>query len=100
MARRASPTCRNLSTVGEQGYPTLRGVGWYRLLAPRGTPREIIDKIAADMPRYAATPAQEDRALKGGFAWITTTPAQNSEQLANEIRFWSNVANKAGIKPE
>ena len=90
----------DLSTVGEQGYPTLRGVGWYGLLAPHGTPREIVDKIAAEMPRYAATPAQKDRAAKGGFTWITSTPAQFREQLTNEIKFWSDIAQKANIKPE
>jgi tripartite-type tricarboxylate transporter receptor subunit TctC len=94
------PNMPDVSTVGEQGFPTLRGGGWYGLLAPHGTPREIVDKIAAEMPRYAATPAQKERAVKGGFTWITSTPAQFREQLTNEIKFWSDIAQKANIKPE
>lgn len=90
----------DLPTVVEQGFPTLRGGGWYGVLAPHGTPKDIVDKLAAEMPRFAATPQQKDRAQKGGFTWITSTPAQFREQLTNEIKFWNDIAQKANIKPE
>jgi len=90
----------SIPTVGEQGYPMLRGGGWYGVLAPHGTPRDIIDKFAAEMPKFAATPSSKDRAAKGGFVWVASSPAQFRDQIAQDVKFWGDIANKSNIKPE
>jgi tripartite-type tricarboxylate transporter receptor subunit TctC len=94
------PNMPNVPTLGEQGYPNLRGSGWYGVLMPHGTPADIVNKFAAEIPKFAATPASKDRAVKGGFVWVASTPAQFREQLIQDVKFWGDIAAKANIKPE
>jgi tripartite-type tricarboxylate transporter receptor subunit TctC len=90
----------DVPTSTEQGFPALRSSGWYGVLAPRGVPANIADRIAAEAKKFAATPAQQERAQKGGFAWVASTPAQFRDAIATETRFWAEVAKRANIKPE
>jgi tripartite-type tricarboxylate transporter receptor subunit TctC len=87
-------------TAIEMGYPGLRSSGWYGVLAPHGTPAAIQERVAAEAKKFAATPAQQDRAQKGGFTWVASTPAQFRDAIATETKFWADVAKRAGIKPE
>ena len=73
---------------------------WIGLALPAGTPADIVNKFAAEIPKFAATPASKDRAVKGGFVWVASTPAQFREQLIQDVKFWGDIAAKANIKPE
>jgi tripartite-type tricarboxylate transporter receptor subunit TctC len=90
----------DVATTAEQGYPTIKGSGWYGIFAPRGTPAPIAERVAAEAKKFAATPAQVERAQKGAFNWVASTPAQFRDAVATETKFWADMARKANIKPE
>ena len=53
--RRNTPTCRRLA---ESGLPGYEAGSWYGLAAPKGTPREIVDKLNAQDPAHLRRPAR------------------------------------------
>jgi tripartite-type tricarboxylate transporter receptor subunit TctC len=89
-----------VATAAQQDFPALRGGGWYGILAPRGTPKAIVDRIAAEGRKFAQSAPQQERAQKGGFSWVASTPEQFRRQIAEDVKFYSDVAKRANIQPE
>jgi len=95
-----SSAAPNLPTVAEQGLPGFEAVSWYALMAPSGTPKEIVDKIAADAARALKAPDVRDRLLGLGANPVGNTPAELGAMLKKEYAFWGDFIRKAGIKAE
>ena len=78
-ARRASPTC---PTAAEAGVPTYQVATWYGLWAPKGTPKEVVDRMQAEMQQGASR--RRRAARRPGPAWAprrptcTATPSASS----------------------
>jgi tripartite-type tricarboxylate transporter receptor subunit TctC len=87
--------------------PTLREVGidhvsafWYGLFAPPGTPKSVVEKIAADVNELLRSPSfqtfLESRSLEG----VGSTPDQFAKALEDEIRVKTGIAKGANIQPK
>ncbi len=92
-----SSAAPNLPTVAEQGFPGFEALSWFGLMAPRGTPQPILDKV-----REAAMKALSDPDLKPKFAAlglepIGSTPAEMSAIMAADIPKWEKVIRDAKI---
>jgi len=80
--------------------PTLRELGivfedessWYALLAPRGTPKEIVEKINRDMETVLADPELRARTDTLGFRLIGGSPDRLREHMKSEVAKWAGVA--------
>ena len=72
----------NLPTVAESGFPGFDMVAWFAFFAPTGTPREVIDRLAADIGRAVQSPEVRERFTGQG---IEATPG-SPEELAAFIR--------------
>ena len=99
-SRERSSAAPNLPTVAEQGLPGFEAVSWYALMAPAGTPPEIVQKIAAESARALKAPDVRERLLGLGANPVGNTPAQLGEMLKKEYAFWGDFIRKAGIKAE
>ncbi|MGQ0544270.1 MAG: Bug family tripartite tricarboxylate transporter substrate binding protein [Betaproteobacteria bacterium] len=95
-----SSAAPNLPTVAEQGLPGFEAVSWYALMAPTGTPKEVVDKIAADSARALKAPDVRDRLVGLGANPVGNTPAELGQMLKKEHAFWGDFIRKAGIKAE
>ena len=92
-----SSAAPNLPTVAEQGFPGFEALSWFGLMAPKGTPQPILDKV-----REAAMKALSDPDLKPKFAAlglepIGSTPAEMSAIMAADIPKWEKVIRDAKI---
>lgn len=92
-----SSAAPNLPTVAEQGFPGFEALSWFGLMAPKGTPQPILDKV-----REAAMKALSDPDLKPKFAAlglepIGSTPAEMSAIMASDIPKWEKVIRDAKI---
>jgi tripartite-type tricarboxylate transporter receptor subunit TctC len=87
-------------TSAEAGLPQLVAVNWYVLLAPAGTPRDIIDRLNAETTKVMQTPETRERLLAVGGEPATSTPEQAAEFLRTEFTRWSKVIKDAGIRAE
>ena len=90
----------NVPTTAEQGFPDLVGGGFFGLMAPAGTPKALIDKIAAGVKEVLAQPDVRERLIRQGYEVHGSTPAEYSAYIRREIERWTPVAKAAGIKPE
>jgi tripartite-type tricarboxylate transporter receptor subunit TctC len=74
--------------------------GWYGILAPAGTSREIVNRLSAEWGRSAAMPNTREQIRKAGLDPLAGTPAQFSELLEAETVRWAKVIKGANISLE
>ena len=94
------PQLPDLPTVAESGYPGFDGVGWAGLIAPKGTPREIVEKISGDVRRALTDPAMQQRIIERGAIPDPRGPKEWGDFIAAEIVKWGEIVKKANLKPE
>jgi tripartite-type tricarboxylate transporter receptor subunit TctC len=94
-----SPVLPNVPSAADKKW-NLPSFGWFGLYAPAGTPRPIIDKIAADVVRFAAQPDAQKKIMDTGAVLVGSTPEQFKQVLDNDVKVWVEIANSLGIKPE
>ena len=98
--RERSPSLPDVPTAIESGVKGYEAVGWFGLLAPAGTPPQIVNQVSADVARVMATPAMRERATQEGATPVGGTPAEFGRFLQTEIPRWSDIIQKAGIRLE
>jgi tripartite-type tricarboxylate transporter receptor subunit TctC len=85
-------------TFQELGIAFVDESSWYALFAPRGTPKEIIAKINADMTRILALPDMKERETTLGYRFIGGAPDKLAAMLKHEIDKWAEVAKSSSLK--
>lgn len=87
-------------TMQEAGVPGYVMAGWYGVVAPRGTPEPIVDKLNREIVRILQLPSTRDRLAADGSDPVGTTPAQFGEHIRSEVARWRKLINELGIKGE
>ena len=99
-AKRSS-TAPEIPTIAEAGLPGYEAVQWFGLLAPAGTPREIVTRWHGAVVQALQDPVIRKRFIDGG---ADPTPSSSPEEFAAviraEIKKWAKVVKDAGIKPQ
>jgi tripartite-type tricarboxylate transporter receptor subunit TctC len=88
----------DVPTFQEMGVGFADESSWYALFAPKGTPKEIIAKINADMTRILAMPDVKEREATMGYRFIGGSPAELAAFLESGIAKWAEVAKSASLK--
>ena len=88
----------DLPTMAESGFPGFEAVPWFGLLAPAGTPKDIVDKIHAETARTLAMPEIRKKFEELGLEPIGNTPAEFAAVIKKETPEWAKVIKDAGIK--
>ena len=73
---------------------------WYGVLAPAGTPKDVVSRIATELAKGINQPAVRTRLVNAGTEPVTTTPEQFSAHIRAEIERWREVIKKSGIPLE
>ncbi len=89
----------SVPTIGES-VPGYAAAGWYGLMAPTGTPADIIGKLNAAMNAGLADPTLKARLLAIGVEPKPMTTAEFAKFIADEIAKWAKVIKFAQLKPE
>ncbi|MGH6673246.1 MAG: Bug family tripartite tricarboxylate transporter substrate binding protein [Xanthobacteraceae bacterium] len=97
-ADKRSDLLPNVPTMEEAGVPDFNTPLWFGLMAPAGTPRPIIDKIAAAAQKGMHAPAAVELLHKQGFVPDNLGPDQFGAFLKSEMARWSKVMKDAGMK--
>ena len=71
---------------------------WLGLVAPKGTPAAVIDKIQAEVAKALADPAVKTKADASGLFPATSTPAEFAAFIRKEAQRWSSVVKETGMK--
>ncbi len=88
----------DLPTMAEVGFPGFEAVPWFGLLAPAGTPKDVIDKIYNETAKALATPEVRKRFDELGLEPVGNTPAEFAAVIKKETPEWAKVIKDAGIK--
>jgi tripartite-type tricarboxylate transporter receptor subunit TctC len=73
---------------------------WLGLMAPKGTPREIVERLNAEITRIQAKPAVQEAWARQGAVPMTMTPDAFGGFLEKDIAKWAKVIEKAGLQPQ
>ena len=84
-------------TIAEAGYPNMLVTGWVGLLAPAGTPHEILLKLQGETARHLFAPELRERLSSLGAEPVASTPEEFAAFLRKEAEKWSRVVRAAGL---
>ena len=97
-AHKRSSALPDVPTLEEQGMPDFDTSLWFGLFAPAGTPRPIIDKLAAVAPKAIQTARAQDALRKQGFELLSGGPEAFADYIRSETARWSAVVKAAGLR--
>ena len=95
-----SPAAPDLPTMAEAGLKGYDASSWFGLFSPAGTPRDVVQKIAAESQRILNLPDVRDRLLGLGAQPVGGTPEEFGTFVQEEINKWAGVIRAANIKLE
>jgi len=95
-----SAAAPELPTLDEAGVPGYEATQWYGLLAPAGTPPQVVKRLHADMVQILNSADVKSRLANDGAEPVGDTPEQFGKFIRAELAKWAQVARDAGIKPE
>ena len=98
MAPQRSPGLPDVPTMVELGAPKLMSTTWFALLAPRGTPADVIQRMNTVANEIIADPATRKRLAEIGATPMGGTPKQLADHLAAEIVRWGRLVRDARIE--
>jgi tripartite-type tricarboxylate transporter receptor subunit TctC len=96
-AQRA-PQLPNVPTIAESGYPGFEGAGWSGIVLPAGTPRELVERISADIQKALGEAQLRDRIIDRGGIPDPRTPQGYADFIRAEIEKWAQVARTANVR--
>jgi tripartite-type tricarboxylate transporter receptor subunit TctC len=85
-------------TVAEAGVPGFEAVSWGGVMAPAGTPQEVINRFNTEINRILKLPDVTEKLSSLGAEIVGTTPAAFAEYLNAEIAKWGKVARENNVK--
>ena len=100
MAPERSPLYPNVPTLREAGYPNVQVDVWYGLLAPAGTPAEIVNRWNAEVNAILALPDVREILSKQGLNAAGGRAELLADMIRTELARWPRVVTAAGIKAD
>jgi tripartite-type tricarboxylate transporter receptor subunit TctC len=99
-ALRRLPQLPDVPTLSEAGLKDFQAGSWYGLMAPSGTPHDIIVKLHTELIKALKQPELQRRITDLGADIVGNTPEEFSAQILREREVWAKVVKQAGITPE
>ncbi len=88
----------DLPTIAEAGVPGYEAGAWFGLLAPAGTPKQIVAQLSAESARILKLPDISKRISELGAEPVGSTPEQFAELIKTEIAKWAKVIKDANVE--
>ena len=93
---RRSAVAPELPTLSESGLPGFDASTWQAVFAPAGTPRQIVQRLNAEIVKAMAAPEMKDKFLTFGTDAATSTPEELGRYLASEVAKITKIARDVG----
>jgi tripartite-type tricarboxylate transporter receptor subunit TctC len=94
------PLAPDLPTVAESGLPGFEISGWYGIVAPTKTPKDIVAKLSAEIARLLATPETRGSLAKIGVNVLGGSPEEFAAYIRREDAKWTKAIRDSGTKIE
>ncbi len=100
MANERSAFIPDVPTSRELNFPKLLASNWFGVIAPAGTPRDIVDRLQHEIAAIAKEKDYIERIEKTGLKPFVTTPEQMRAMMRSESAAWAAIVKAANIRPE
>jgi tripartite-type tricarboxylate transporter receptor subunit TctC len=97
-ATKRSPAFPDVPTAAEAGVPGYVVSTWYGLWAPKGTPKDVVDKMTAEVTKALNSPELKNSWLNNGSETPNLTGEAYGKFVTAEIKRWADVAKASGAK--
>lgn len=94
-----SDAAPELPTIAEEGVKGYEATAWFGILAPAGTPAEIIKTINAEIVKILEMPDVKKRLAQQGAKAVSNSPEQFASYINAELKKWADVVKSSGFKP-
>lgn len=96
-----SPLMPNVPTFAEAGVPDYNRSLFFGIMAPAGSPPELVERLNKEVNAVLADPAVQERLIQTGGLTLTSESASDFKNtLSDEVRLWQEAATNAGITPQ
>jgi tripartite-type tricarboxylate transporter receptor subunit TctC len=92
-----SRSAPDIPTIAESGYPGFRGISWNGLMAPAGTPKDIVNRIADEFAKAAKDPKFIAQLDAYGVEPLGLTPEEFTKFIPEDIALWAEAVKIAGV---
>jgi tripartite-type tricarboxylate transporter receptor subunit TctC len=99
-AEKRSPTLPDTPTMAESGFPGQEAYTLTGVLAPAGTPKEIVSQLHQEIVRIVALPDVRQRLDDLGFEIVANSPDEFAARIKTEMEKWGKVIHDAKLKVE
>ncbi|QHE83716.1 Bug family tripartite tricarboxylate transporter substrate binding protein [Hydrogenophaga sp. BPS33] len=93
------PVLPDVPTMSES-LPGYDVGGWNGILAPAGTPADIVNRLQSEIAKAVNTPEFKEVLTREGASGVASTPAELDRVIKSDIERWAKVLKSAGVKPE
>lgn len=93
-----SPAAPAIPTITESGLPGYEVNNWYGILAPRGTPKEIVSKLNAEIVKILNMPDVKESLAVQGAEPVSGTPEQFAAYIKEETEKWAKIVKYSGAR--
>jgi tripartite-type tricarboxylate transporter receptor subunit TctC len=93
-----APQLPDIPTVAESGFPGFNVLTWNGLMAPAGTPKDVVDKIATEIGHSVKDPQFAARLDQYGVDPLGNTPAEFRAMVAADTALWAETVQSLGLK--
>jgi tripartite-type tricarboxylate transporter receptor subunit TctC len=90
----------DVPTLAETALPKFETSQWFGILAPKGTPRRIVDRLYQAISRASSNADVKERLAAQGVEVVNRKPEEFAALIKREIAQWGEVIKAAGIKPQ
>jgi tripartite-type tricarboxylate transporter receptor subunit TctC len=98
--RKRSEALPSVPPIAEAGVPSYEATQWYGLVAPAGTPPDIIARLHAEATAALKIQEMKDKLASDGAEPVGTTPQEFAAHIKGELEKWAAVARTAKIEPQ
>jgi tripartite-type tricarboxylate transporter receptor subunit TctC len=95
-----SVSAPDIPTIAESGIPDFEAATWFGLVAPAGTPRDILVKLNGIVKRMGSEAGVQKRFVELGMMTSSSSPEELDAYIKSETAKWAKVIKDAGIKPQ
>ena len=88
----------NVPTVNESGLPGFDALNWYPLMAPAGTPRDLVMKLNTEAIKALNSPDVRDKLMAQGLIPAPMSPEQLGQFIREDYERWARVIKAANVK--
>ena len=100
VAPQRSSALPDVPTVAEAGLRNFEVTTWYGVLAPAGTPRNVINRLNGELLKIMHSAELKEKLAATGTEPLTSTPEEFADYIKREIAKWGDVIRKAGVKAD